>query len=151
MLIVHDTFKYWLELFFFSTILKVGNQINDGESNMGFTMDSLLKLNTSKAYDKKTSVLQYVITLLFRNDMDALLLPEDLKSVSEVAIHAYYLPTYIHLLQSLKLLFRFRNIRHLASLWTPSARRRTSWRTSSMSTSRSSSKSKTRRRRTLWR
>jgi len=71
------------------TILKVGNQINDGESNMGFTMDSLLKLNTSKAFDKKTSVLQYVITLLFRNDLDALLLTEDLKSVVEVC-------TYIH-------------------------------------------------------
>ena len=77
------------------TILKVGNQINDGESNMGFTMDSLLKLNTSKAYDKKTSVLQYVITLLGRNDMDALLLPEDLKSVGEVA--AISLHTYIHI------------------------------------------------------
>lgn len=71
------------------TILKVGNQINDGESNMGFTMDSLLKLNTSKAFDKKTSVLQYVITLLFRNDLDALLLTEDLKSVVEVC-------TFIH-------------------------------------------------------
>lgn len=74
------------------TILKVGNQINDGESNMGFTMDSLLKLNTSKAFDKKTSVLQYVITLLFRNDLDALLLTEDLKSVVEVNTH-----TYIHI------------------------------------------------------
>ena len=73
------------------TILKVGNQINDGESNMGFTMDSLLKLNTSKAFDKKTSVLQYVITLLFRNDLDALLFTEDLKSVVEVNTH-----TYIH-------------------------------------------------------
>ena len=61
------------------------------ESNMGFTMDSLLKLNTSKAFDKKTSVLQYVITLLFRNDLDALLLTEDLKSVVEVNTH-----TYIH-------------------------------------------------------
>eukprot|EP01036_Dinobryon_divergens_P020837 gene20837-28585_t len=67
------------------TILKVGNQINDGESNMGFTMDSLLKLNTSKAFDKKTSVLQYVITLLFRNDLDALLLTEDLKIVVEAS------------------------------------------------------------------
>ena len=74
--------------------MKVGNQINDGESNMGFTMDSLLKLNTSKAFDKKTSVLQYVITLLFRNDLDALLLTEDLKSVVEVNTHTY-IHTYI--------------------------------------------------------
>ena len=51
------------------------------------SMDSLLKLNTSKAFDKKTSVLQYVITLLFRNDLDALLLTEDLKSVVEVNTH----------------------------------------------------------------
>jgi len=64
----------------------VGNQINDGESNMGFTLDSLLKLNAAKAYDKKTTVLQYVITLLYRNDADALLLTEDLKNIDEVVI-----------------------------------------------------------------
>ena len=72
-----------MKCFGYRTILKVGNQINDGERNMG----SLLKLNTSKAFDKKTSVLQYVITLLFRNDLDALLLTEDLKSVVEVNSH----------------------------------------------------------------
>ena len=73
-------------IFFKRTILKVGNQINDGESNMGFTLDSLLKLNAAKAYDKKTTVLQYVITLLYRNDADALLLTEDLKNIDEVVI-----------------------------------------------------------------
>ena len=73
-------------IFLKRTILKVGNQINDGESNMGFTLDSLLKLNAAKAYDKKTTVLQYVITLLYRNDADALLLTEDLKNIDEVVI-----------------------------------------------------------------
>ena len=43
---------------------------------MGFTLDSLQKLNSAKAFDKKTSVLQYVITLIFRNDPDCLQFPE---------------------------------------------------------------------------
>jgi hypothetical protein len=66
-------------------ILKVGNQLNDGEAHKGFTVDSLLKLNSAKAFDKKTSVLQYVITLIFRNDEDCLRFPDDLKHVSEAA------------------------------------------------------------------
>jgi len=45
------------------TILKVGNQMNDGADHLGFTLDSLLKLQSAKAYDKKTSILQYVIML----------------------------------------------------------------------------------------
>jgi len=35
------------------TILKVGNQMNDGEGHVGFTLDSLLKLQSAKAFDKK--------------------------------------------------------------------------------------------------
>jgi hypothetical protein len=66
-------------------ILKVGNQLNDGEDHKGFTVDSLLKLQSAKAFDKKTSVLQYVITLIYRNDEDCLRFPEDLKHVSEAA------------------------------------------------------------------
>jgi hypothetical protein len=52
---------------------------------MGFTVDSLLKLNASKAFDKKTTVLQYVIMLLYRNDEDCLKFPEDLKSVNDAS------------------------------------------------------------------
>ncbi len=65
------------------TILKVGNQLNDGADSVGFTVDSLLKLQNAKALDKKTSILQYIVTLLYRNDKDCLLFPEDLKFLSD--------------------------------------------------------------------
>mmetsp|Transcript_3581 Transcript_3581/g.5570 ORF Transcript_3581/g.5570 Transcript_3581/m.5570 type:complete len:1660 (+) Transcript_3581:100-5079(+) len=60
------------------TILKVGNQMNDGEAHAGFTVDSLLKLQNAKAFDKKTSILQYVIRLIHRNDETCLQFPDDL-------------------------------------------------------------------------
>jgi hypothetical protein len=65
------------------TILKVGNQLNDGEDHMGFTVDSLLKLQSQKAFDKKTSILQYVVRLISRNDETCLLFPEDLVHLTE--------------------------------------------------------------------
>ena len=67
------------------TILRVGNQLNDGDKHAGFTLDSLLKLQSAKAFDRKTSVLQYVITLIFRNDADCLKFPEDLAHISEAS------------------------------------------------------------------
>ena len=67
------------------TILKVGNQMNDGADHLGFTLDALLKLQSAKAFDKKTSVLQYVITLIQRNDENCLLFPEDLGNVAEAS------------------------------------------------------------------
>lgn len=67
------------------TILKVGNQLNDGEEHKGFTLDSLLKLQSAKAFDKKTSILQYVIMLIYRNDPDCLRFNEDLKHVGEAS------------------------------------------------------------------
>lgn len=68
------------------TILKVGNQMNTGgQQQKGFTMDSLLKLQGAKAFDNKTSILQYVITLVGRNDPDWLLFPDDLKNVAPAA------------------------------------------------------------------
>ena len=66
-------------------ILKVGNQMNDGADNLGFSLDSLLKLQAAKAFDKKTSVLQYVIMLIFRNDESCLYFPDDLDGVPEAA------------------------------------------------------------------
>jgi hypothetical protein len=51
----------------------------------GFTLDSLLKLQSAKAFDRKTSVLQYVVTLIFRNDPDCLRFPEDLAHISEAS------------------------------------------------------------------
>lgn len=44
----------------------------------GFTLDSLLKLNTAKAFDKKTSILHYLVMLARRNDPTLL----DFKDVS---------------------------------------------------------------------
>ena len=67
------------------TILKVGNQMNDGEKHLGFTLDSLLKLQSAKAFDKKTSILQYVIMLIYRNDEKCLAFPEDLKHCAEAS------------------------------------------------------------------
>ncbi len=67
------------------TILKVGNQMNDGDDNIGFTLDSLLKLQSAKAFDKKTSILQYVIILIYRNDENCLLFPEDLSHIHEAS------------------------------------------------------------------
>ena len=67
------------------TILKVGNQMNDGADHLGFTLDALLKLQSAKAFDKKTSVLQYVIMLIQRNDENCLLFPEDLGHIAEAS------------------------------------------------------------------
>jgi len=71
------------------TILKIGNQLNDGEVNKGFSVESLLKLQSAKAFDKKTTVLQYVVTLILRNDEDSLKFPEDLKHVSEASRYSF--------------------------------------------------------------
>lgn len=67
------------------TILKVGNQMNDGEQHRGFSLDSLLKLQSAKAFDKKTSVLQYIVRLIYRNDESCLQFPEDLVHLSDAA------------------------------------------------------------------
>ena len=67
------------------TILKIVNQLNDGEEHKAITVESLLKLSTAKAFDKKTSVLQYVIMLIARHNADPLLFPDDLKYLFEVS------------------------------------------------------------------
>lgn len=68
------------------TILKIGNQLNEGMPDQaGFTVDSLLKLQNAKAFDKKTSILHYLVTLLQRNDPSLLYFTEDLGSVTEAS------------------------------------------------------------------
>jgi len=76
-------------------ILKVGNQLNHGtdDSNGGddnnkkhaqaFTLESLLKLNQAKAFDKKTSILHYLVMLVKRNDESLLNFKDDILSVSK--------------------------------------------------------------------
>eukprot|EP00536_Pseudo-nitzschia_multiseries_P013633 jgi/Psemu1/212264/e_gw1.595.26.1 len=65
-------------------ILTVVNEINTGgEGNLaiGFTLDALLKLNEAKAFDKKTSVLHYVVKLVKKNDESLLAFENDLSHV----------------------------------------------------------------------
>lgn len=67
-----------------AVILAVVNQINTGgEGNMamGFSLDALLKLNEAKAFDKKTSVLHYVVKLVKKNDESLLSFDSDVSSV----------------------------------------------------------------------
>ncbi|KAL9179362.1 hypothetical protein ACHAXT_008652 [Thalassiosira profunda] len=65
-------------------ILMLGNQINTGGSGrmaQGFTLDALLKLDESKAFDKKTSVLQYLVKLVKANEPDLLNVHEEMPSI----------------------------------------------------------------------
>jgi len=67
-------------------ILTIGNQINtggDGNMAAGFTLDALLKLNEAKAFDKKTSVLQYVIKVINKNDPTILKFKEEILSIEK--------------------------------------------------------------------
>jgi len=68
-------------------ILTVGNQINTGgEGNSqaaGFSLDALLKLDEAKAFDKKTSVLFYLVKLIKENDEDLLKFTADITNVPE--------------------------------------------------------------------
>ena len=67
------------------TVLQVGNQMNGNQSNMGFTLDSLLKLSSAKAFDKTTSLLTYIIMLIHRNDQDCLKFTDDIQSAHEAS------------------------------------------------------------------
>mmetsp|Transcript_9188 Transcript_9188/g.27369 ORF Transcript_9188/g.27369 Transcript_9188/m.27369 type:complete len:2459 (-) Transcript_9188:742-8118(-) len=65
-------------------ILTVVNEINTGGGGnraVGFTLDALLKLNEAKAFDKKTSVLHYVVKLVKKNDESLLAFESDLSYV----------------------------------------------------------------------
>lgn len=62
-------------------ILTVVNQINtggEGNEAQGFTLDALMKLSEAKAFDKKTSVLHYVVRLVQRNDESLLDVAKDI-------------------------------------------------------------------------
>jgi hypothetical protein len=70
---------------FLKVVLRVGNQLNEGEEGVGFSLESLQKLHLAKAFDQKTTVLQYIVMLVFRNDPDTLQFPADLKHISEAS------------------------------------------------------------------
>jgi len=64
-------------------ILELGNKINTGGTGNvanGFTLDALLKLNEAKAFDRKTSVLQYLVRILKPFDKELLNFKEDIVS-----------------------------------------------------------------------
>lgn len=67
-------------------VLNVGNRLNTaGPSTKGkagaFTLESLLKLNQAKAFDKKTTFLHYIIVIVKRNDEELLTFKDDLSAV----------------------------------------------------------------------
>jgi Formin Homology 2 Domain len=66
-------------------VLSFGNRLNtagNGKRKAGaFTLDSLLKLNQAKAFDKKTTFLHYIVLIVRRNNDSILSFKEDLPSV----------------------------------------------------------------------
>lgn len=67
-------------------VLNIGNRLNTAGStrkgNAGaFTIESLLKLNQAKAFDKKTTFLQYIIMVVKRHNIDLVNFKDDLQSV----------------------------------------------------------------------
>lgn len=70
-------------------ILKVGNRLNSsGTENEkycvdGFTIDTLSKLNHIKAFDRKTTVLLYVVSLIQRSNESLLYIKQDIPHVFE--------------------------------------------------------------------
>jgi Formin Homology 2 Domain len=70
--------------FFKATILALVNTINTGEEHeeMGFSLDALLKLSEVKAFDKRTSVLQYLVKLVKQNDKSLCDVKSDLSHVA---------------------------------------------------------------------
>jgi hypothetical protein len=66
--------------------LNIGNRLNTaGPSQKGkagaFTLDSLLKLNQAKAFDKKTTFLHYVVLVVQRNNELLVRFKDDLPTV----------------------------------------------------------------------
>ena len=62
--------------------LRLGNTLNtdgSGESASAITLDSLLKMHEAKAFDKQTSVLHYLVSIIDKNDNDVLNVKEDLE------------------------------------------------------------------------
>jgi hypothetical protein len=68
-------------------ILTFGNRLNtagNGKRKAGaFTLDSLLKLNQAKAFDKKTTFLNYIVLIVRRNNELLLNFKSDLPTVFE--------------------------------------------------------------------
>jgi diaphanous 2 len=68
-------------------MLAVGNVMNEGSRKgqvAGFTLDSLLKMLSTKGVDKQTTVLDYVVRMIFeRGERSVLNVTDDLNMVEE--------------------------------------------------------------------
>ena len=67
-------------------VLRIGNQLNtagpgDRREANAFTVESLSKLGRAKAFDKRTTFLQYLVGVLKKNNAYCLLLKDDMPSV----------------------------------------------------------------------
>ena len=67
-------------------VLNIGNRLNTaGPTNKGkagaFTIESLLKLNQAKAFDKKTTFLHYIVLVVLRHNDSLTSFKDDLSSV----------------------------------------------------------------------
>jgi len=70
----------------FSVILHLGNKLNHGSNTVsGFTLDSLLKLKDAKAFDQKTTIMQYLVRMIQRHDTSIFHFKDDLKHVRSAA------------------------------------------------------------------
>jgi len=69
-----------------AVVLKLGNKLNVGANQVkAFTLDSLLKLKDAKAFDKKTSVMQFLIRLVQSQEPDTLDFRNDLANVPDAS------------------------------------------------------------------
>jgi hypothetical protein len=69
-------------------VLQFGNRLNtagSGTANKAgaFTLDSLLKLNQAKAFDKKTTFLHYIVLIVQRNNENLLNFSDDLQIIAK--------------------------------------------------------------------
>ena len=71
----------------FHGILRLGNKLNAGQGDevLAFTLDSLLKLKDAKAFDKKTTVMHYLIRIIRRSNASVLKFYEHLPDMVEAA------------------------------------------------------------------
>jgi len=70
----------------FAMVLVLVNEINtggDGNVAAGFSLGSVLKLNETRAFDKKTSVLHYLVKLVMSNDETLCDFGKDLVHIKE--------------------------------------------------------------------
>ncbi len=74
-------------------ILKVGNTLNTDEAHnekqLAFSIESLLKLQAAKAFDNKTTVLQYVIMVVNKNDPSIASFTDELSHVPEASKYTF--------------------------------------------------------------